>query len=153
MQIEERTPADKELASLIEAAFAELVARYGREGRSAVQEDARFLVAVVDGQAVACGAVQPAGSATGEVKRMFVLPAYRGRGLARALLSALERLAQGLGYQALRLATGHLQPEAIALYTSSGYAEIAPYGRYVVQPGTHCFAKQLAPTDPDQPVA
>ncbi|NUT36132.1 MAG: GNAT family N-acetyltransferase [Hamadaea sp.] len=146
MQTEERTPADKDLASLLAAAFAELVARYGGEGRSLVQDGARFLVAIVDGRAVGCGAVQPGDPgdpSVGELKRMYVLPAYRGRGVARGLLAALEDLARGQGHRTLRLATGHLQPEAIALYASSGYAETAPYGKYVRQPGTHCFAKRL----------
>lgn len=134
MLIEERTVADGGLAGLLAAAFNELVARYGPEGRSAVHAEARFLVAAVDGRTVGCGAVQPAGPFMGELKRMYVLSEYRGRGIARSLLAALEQFATSLGYERLRLTTGVRQPEAIALYESSGYVRIEPYGKYVIEP-------------------
>ena len=146
MLIEERTPADEALSKLIGAAFQELVDRYGPEGRSQVHPAASFLVAAVDGLAVGCGAVQPAGPGLGlgEVKRMYVLPAHRGRGIARSLLTALEGLAGDLGYDTLRLTTGVRQPEAIALYESSGYVRTEPYGKYVNEPLTRCYAKALS---------
>jgi GNAT superfamily N-acetyltransferase len=146
MKIEERTAADESLAKLINAAFQELVDRYGPEGRSRVHPDARFLVAVVDGQAVGCGAIQPGDPALpllGEVKRMYVQPAYRGRGIARALLAALETLATDIGCTTLCLTTGVRQPEAIALYESSGYVRVEPYGKYVHEPLTRSYAKAL----------
>lgn len=143
MLIEERTTADESLAKLIDAAYQELVDRYGPEGRSQVRPGARFLTAAVDGLAVGCGAVQPAGPGLGEVKRMYVVPAYRGRGIARALLGALEELARSLGHDTLRLTTGIRQPEAIALYESSGYLRTEPYGKYVDEPLTRCYAKSL----------
>ncbi|WP_433433316.1 GNAT family N-acetyltransferase [Nonomuraea sp. CA-141351] len=143
MMIVERAPTDTELVALLDAAFAELVARYGPEGRSGVHADARFLVAVVDRVAVGCGAVQPGDGATGELKRMYVDPRHRGRGVARSLLKALEELAVELGYDRMRLATGVRQPEAVALYESSGYERTALYGRYVDQPLTLCYAKNL----------
>ncbi|GIH76794.1 GNAT family N-acetyltransferase [Planobispora longispora] len=143
MLIEERPLNDEGLSALVTAAFAELVAKYGAEGRSGVHPEARFLVAVVDGRAVGCGAVQPVDPATGEVKRMYVAPDHRGRGVARSLLAALEDLARAQGNTVLRLATGHLQPEAISLYRGSGYEPIPPYGKYVDVPTTFCFAKPL----------
>ncbi|GAA3229894.1 GNAT family N-acetyltransferase [Nonomuraea helvata] len=143
MLIEERAPADTGLAALLDAAFAELVARYGPEGRSGVHADARFLVAVVDRVAVGCGAVQPGEGATGELKRMYVDPRFRGRGVARSLLKALEELAVELGYDRMRLATGVRQPEAVALYESSGYERIEPYGKYAGQTLVFCYAKNL----------
>ncbi|PZG22687.1 GNAT family N-acetyltransferase [Nonomuraea aridisoli] len=141
--IEERTPADPELSALLDAAFAELVARYGPEGRSQVKDGARFLVATLDGRAVGCGAVQPVDDVTGELKRMYVIPECRGRGVATALLAALEDLARDLGHRRLRLATGLRQPEAIALYESRAYTLTEPYGRYVDAPLTRCYVKVL----------
>ncbi|WP_043615964.1 GNAT family N-acetyltransferase [Nonomuraea candida] len=141
MQIVERPAADAELAALLDAAFAELVARYGPEGRSQVHDGARFLVALAGRAAVGCGAVQPAEGTTGELKRMYVAPGHRGRGIARSLLAALEGLAAEMGYDRLRLATGVRQPEAIALYESAGYVRTDPYGKYVGEPLTLCYAK------------
>ncbi|MFD1935000.1 GNAT family N-acetyltransferase [Nonomuraea mangrovi] len=143
MLIEERPRGDGELQALLDAAFAELVARYGPEGRSGVDPAARFLVAVADGAAVACGALQPVDAATGEVKRMYVRPSHRGRGAARALLKALEALAAATGYERVRLTTGIRQPEAIALYESSGYTPIAAYGKYVGEPTSRSYGKEL----------
>jgi GNAT superfamily N-acetyltransferase len=142
--IEERTADDGELAALLDAAFAELVARYGPDGRSQVKEGARYLVASLDGTAVGCGAVQPVDAVTGELKRMFVIPGHRGQGIATSLLSALEDLARELGYRRLRLATGVRQPEAIALYERCAYTLTEPYGKYVDAPLTRCYQKALA---------
>lgn len=149
MFIEERSPDDPELAWLLHEAFAELVARYGAQGRSGVAREARYLVAVATGEAVGCVALQPVSedARTGEIKRMYVAPAARGRGVARRLLAEVERLARRSGYRRLRLATGHRQPAAIALYESAGYLPTAPYGRYVDQPLTRCFAKRLPAHD------
>lgn len=143
MVIEERTPDDAELADLLAAAFGELVAKYGAEGRSLVGGDARYLVACVDGAAVGCGAVQAAGEGVSELKRMYVRPEARGRGVAKALLTALERLAGQAGGRTLRLATGERQPEAIAMYEKYGYVRSDPYGKYVAQPLTRCYEKRL----------
>ncbi|MCP2322081.1 GNAT superfamily N-acetyltransferase [Hamadaea flava] len=143
MYVEQRELGDTELDALLGAAFAELVTRYGAEGRSQVQPGATYLVAVVEGQAVGCGALQAATEDSGEVKRMYVSPAYRGRGLARALLKALEQTGRDRGYRSIRLTTGNRQPEAIALYESSGYAETPRYGKYVDQLWTHCYSKTL----------
>ncbi|WP_327639750.1 GNAT family N-acetyltransferase [Kribbella sp. NBC_00482] len=143
--VEERAAEDLELGELLAAAFGELVAKYGVEGRSQVKDGARYFVVLDDARrAVGCGAVQAFGPDSehpgdGEVKRMYVAPAARGRGYARALLAALE----ASGYPTLRLSTGELQPEAIALYESSGYTLTTPWGKYVDQPGTRCYAKGI----------
>ena len=63
----------------------------------------------------ACGAIRQLSSDVTELKRMFVAPGYRGRGFARAMLHALERIAAARGYRAIRLETGVHQPEAIPL--------------------------------------
>lgn len=82
----------------------------------------------------------------GEVKRMFVVPDLRGRGIARRLLASLEALALARGYSVLRLETGSRQPEAMALYETSGYRKIAPFREYIGYSAGVCFEKQLTTT-------
>ena len=86
-----------------------------------------LLVAYDGGAAVACGAVHVIGPGIAEVKRMFVAPGARGRGLGRALLTALEHQAVELGCSVARLDTAEPLAEALALYRSAGYAEIGDY--------------------------
>jgi ribosomal protein S18 acetylase RimI-like enzyme len=80
---------------------------------------------------------------TAEVKRMYVVPAARARGLARRMLAHLERTAAEAGAEAMILETGTAQPEAIALYESSGYTRIPSFGYYKEAPLNRCFAKAL----------
>ena len=82
-----------------------------------------------DGKAGACGAVRVIAPGIAEVKRMFVAPRVRGRGLGRALLEALERTAVELGCDVARLDSTELLAEAMALYRSAGYVEIGDYNR------------------------
>ena len=143
--VEERPAHDPELIELLDAAFAELVARYGAEGRSQVKDGARYFVVLEEeGRAIACAALQTFDDNDAELKRMYVAPHARGRGLARLLLGTLEQTARTAGYAALRLTTGYLQPEAIALYESSGYTRTEPWGKYVSEPSTYCYAKRIA---------
>jgi ribosomal protein S18 acetylase RimI-like enzyme len=85
------------------------------------------LVGLLDGEPVAVGAVKGLEPGVAEIKRMWVAPAGRSRGLARALLLALEDAARGLGFERVRLDTGPEQPHAKALYLSAGYTEIGDY--------------------------
>jgi putative acetyltransferase len=104
-----------------------------------------YLVAVVGGRVVACGAWQPLEPGVAEIKRMYVRPAYRGRGIARQLVVALEEEeALAADRPVIRLETGTYLPSAIALYRSSGYRSIAPYGEYVGNTYSVCFEKHLA---------
>lgn len=80
-----------------------------------------------DGRPVAGGGVKRIGDRLGELKRMFVVPDARGRGVSRELLAALEDEARRLGFQRLRLDTGPHNSAALVLYPSAGYAEIADY--------------------------
>ena len=102
-----------------------------------------FLVAWLGGDAVGCGGIRFASEGTGELKRMYTRPTARRRGVARALLAALETEAVTLGYDRLILETGTKQPEAIALYESAGFVPIASYGQYQDYPDSRCFAKDL----------
>jgi ribosomal protein S18 acetylase RimI-like enzyme len=147
--LEERSADDAELSDLLHAAFAELVVRNGADGRSQVKDGARYFV-VLDAarRAVGCAAVQVFGPDSdhpgdGEIKRMYVAPAARGCGHARALLKMLEDTARAAGHPVLRLSTSEHQPEAIALYESSGYIRTAPWGKYINQPQTRCYGKVL----------
>ncbi|HEY3043088.1 MAG TPA: GNAT family N-acetyltransferase [Vicinamibacterales bacterium] len=138
----------RDALDLIEALDDELLRRYpGARIEGLLPEDASdrlvFLIARVGNQPVACGAVREIDPAIGEIKRMFVHPDHRGRGIARAILAALEARAGALGYSMLRIETGSRQPEAIGLYTSAGYAAIPPFGKYVGNPYSHCFEKRL----------
>jgi len=143
--IEARPVTDPELVTLLIAQQQEIVeADGGVDGVVyPVHDDVRHLVGVVDGRAVACGAVQALDAATGEIKRMYVRPAYRGRGIARQMLTALEEMAFAAGHTVLRLETGTYLPAAVALYSSAGYGRIPRYGEYVGNPYSLCFEKRL----------
>ncbi|MFE3941231.1 GNAT family N-acetyltransferase [Streptomyces sp. NPDC059118] len=78
-----------------------------------------------------------------ELKRMFVIPEGRGNGLARRILAALEDDARAAGRVRMVLETGDRQPEAIALYASSGYAPCEKFGHYRTYDSSRCFAKPL----------
>ncbi|MEU2928602.1 GNAT family N-acetyltransferase [Streptomyces sp. NPDC048304] len=78
-----------------------------------------------------------------ELKRMFVVAEMRGRGIARRILTALEEDARAAGRVRMVLETGTKQPEAIALYTSSGYEPCAKFGYYRHHADSRCFAKRL----------
>ncbi len=83
-----------------------------------------FLVGFHDGEPVCCGGVKRLDSRACEIKKMYVVPEMRGRGVARALLHALEQTARDLGYVVARLDTGPRQGNARGLYEAEGYAEI-----------------------------
>ncbi|AMJ67609.1 GNAT family N-acetyltransferase [Hymenobacter sp. PAMC 26628] len=102
------------------------------------------VVAYLDDAPVGCGAFKPYAAETVEIKRMFVQPAHRGQGVARAVLAALEQWAAELGYAGCVLETGQRQAAAIALYQRSGYARTPNYGQYVGVENSVCLAKALA---------
>ncbi|MEV4349363.1 GNAT family N-acetyltransferase [Actinoplanes sp. NPDC049596] len=115
--IEARPALDPELAALVAAQQHEL-------GSTAFtpDDDARYLIAVVDGRAVACAAWRPApGHGVAELQRVYVRPAFRGRGIARQLIVWIEEEALAAGRSVIRLETGPCSPAAVALFQSSGY--------------------------------
>lgn len=89
--------------------------------------DGAFLVGYLGGEAVCCGGVKRLSGEACEIKRMYVDPAHRGRGIARALLVALEDTARELGYAVARLDTGPRQPQAQAMYERAGYRPIGNF--------------------------
>ena len=86
-----------------------------------------FIVGWVAGEAVCCGGVKRLDERTGEIKRMYVIPAFRGCGIARRLLGELEERARALGYERARLDTGPRQEQAQHLYESAGYQAIGNF--------------------------
>jgi len=120
------------------------VAIHGLRPEDLADPHLTFLVASMDGQAIGCGALRLLAPGVGEVKRMFVRPEFRGRGIARHILFALESTARERGYSMLRLETGIRQPEALRLYRSAGYAEIPCFGEYADDRFSVCFEKRLA---------
>ncbi|MFN0213002.1 MAG: GNAT family N-acetyltransferase [Saprospiraceae bacterium] len=92
---------------------------------------------------VGCGAIRAYASGTMELKRMFVLPEYRGKGIARTVLSALEIWSIELGYHHIILETGKKQPEAIRLYQTSGYVVTPNYGPYAQVENSICMEKKM----------
>ncbi|MGW7368928.1 GNAT family N-acetyltransferase [Streptomyces sp. NPDC054841] len=136
----------------------EYVARYGDEGDATPLDASMFVpprglyLLAYDplGRPVATGGWRTQdeneeGYADGdaELKRMYVVPEARGLGLARRILAALEEDARAAGRSRMVLETGTAQPEAIALYTSSGYAQCAKFGHYRDYENSRCFAKPL----------
>lgn len=87
-----------------------------------------------DGTALGCGALRVLGDGVAEVKRMYVVPTARGRGVSRAVLAALEEAARERGWTTLRLETGPLQTAAVGLYASAGYRRIGAFGGYAGDP-------------------
>ena len=104
-----------------------------------------FAVGYVDGEPAASGAFRPWEGAA-EIKRMFVVPTRRGRGLGRRMLAFLEAEAAKRGYARGVLETGNLQHEAIGLYRAMGWTPIPIFGPYIGSPISVCFEKRLSRT-------
>lgn len=96
-----------------------------------------------DDQPAGCGAIKEYEAGVMEVKRMFVPPAVRGKGLASVVLKELETWATELGYKKCILETGDIMPDAIALYKKNGYSSIPNYGQYEGVASSVCFEKLL----------
>ena len=117
--------------SLIQELSAELAELYGvGDGTAGFQPSdldqprAAFVIARVNGEPAGCGALRPLDEHAVEVKRVYTRPQYRRMGVGVAIMNELERLASEYGYQAIKLQTGPLQPEAAALYERTGYYRI-----------------------------
>ncbi len=136
--------ADPDVLTLATEQQAELAERYG-ETHPAVpfQPDIEFLMLRQGDEVVGCVGLQPVDGETGEIKRMYVRPAWRGRGLSRLLLAAVEQHAVRRGVRTVRLETGVLQPEAVGLYRRSGYHEIPRFAPYEDNEQSVCFARDL----------
>ena len=138
--------------SLIDALNAELSALYPEPGANHFQLDPTevaescgvFLVAYREGAPVGCGALRLLDAETAELKRMYVSPIVRGKGLGRRLVLALEAEARTLGVRRLVLETGVRQAAALGLYRATGFHPIPLFGEYCLSPETSvCLGKDL----------
>lgn len=101
------------------------------------------IVVYDDDKPIACGAIREFSPTAMEVKRMYTVPEYRGKGIATKVLNELEKWAAELNYEKCVLETGIRQPDAIHLYTREGYKRIPNYGKYVNVENSVCFEKEL----------
>jgi GNAT superfamily N-acetyltransferase len=136
VDFQEADPALPPASDLIRAMVAEMNELYGDiEGEHIpsakpgdfAQPAGTFLVGFAGSGAVCAGGIKRLDHDAAEIKRMYVVPAARRRGVARLLLAALEGAARDRGYRLVRLDTGPRQPHAAALYASAGYVEIGNY--------------------------
>ncbi len=147
MRIEPRPFDDPEATALRAELEADVVVRYGHDNEPGVKPSAGdvavFLVAVDDGVALGGGGLRLLGEGAAEIKRMWVRPAARGRGVARALLAALEDEARSRGVTRMKIETGDRQHEAMALYERAGYARCPCWGAYAEADDSVCFTRPL----------
>jgi putative acetyltransferase len=140
--------ADAAFQSLVVLLDKDLAARDGDEHAFYAQFNKtdhihHVVVCLQDDIPVACGAFKPYDEQTVEIKRMFVLPEHRGKGLAAQVLKELETWAQELHFSACILETGKKQPEAISLYRKNGYQPMENYGPYKNVENSVCMKKKL----------
>ena len=142
MRIERLNPDDTEVRALIEASdnfYLDLYPAESNHLESAddlKQPNVLFVGARVDGRLAASGAakIMRDDGVYAEIKRVFVLPTFRGRGLSRQIMNWIEAELSNRGVSLFRLETGIKQPEALGLYAALGYAERGPFGRYRPDP-------------------
>ncbi len=132
LEFRQRDPGRPPASELIDAVLDEYDVIAGRAlsgGPSATRSDfsppsGAFVVDFLDGVPACGGGVKALGDGAGEIKRMYVVPQFRGRGFARALIQALEDAARDLGHRVMRLdSTSATWP----VYQAAGYREIADY--------------------------
>lgn len=147
--IAEEPPRQPPILRLLELSDVYAASLYPAESNHMVDVSAlekptvTFFVARSGGAVVGCCALVEAGDGTAEIKRMFVDPEARGLKVGKRLMAALEAKAETLGLTAIRLETGIYQPEAIGLYSSSGYVERPPFGSYQADPLSLFMEKSL----------
>lgn len=137
---------------MVETVQQEYVVRYGSRDDAVVDPDdfepplGLLLIARADGVPVAMGGFRDLtseGEGIAEIKRMYVPTEHRRKGYSRRILNAIEDAARAAGYARVWLNTGDQQPEAIALYESSGYEAIGGFGHYADEAGAKFYAKRL----------
>jgi GNAT superfamily N-acetyltransferase len=140
---------DPRAVRLIDELQAEYLIRYGTPDETPIEPGefdppaGLFLIGMLDGDPVAAGGWRRVRPGVGEIKRMYVAERARGRGFSRLMLAELESTLAAEGYERVELMTGLAQPEAIALYESSGYAPSGSYGTYAGEPSARFYGKPL----------
>ena len=140
------SPDARALVLELEAHLEPLYPQASRHGYSVdklLREGVAFFVVRYQGEPAGCGGVQLVGGEYGELKRMYVRPAFRGLGLAKQLVAHLADYARAQGVSLLRLETGVHQGEAIGLYEGLGFYRIPPFGPYRDDPVSLCYEKRL----------
>ncbi|MES2373981.1 MAG: GNAT family N-acetyltransferase [Bacteroidota bacterium] len=140
---------NKDFIELVRALDADLAERDGADHAFYSQFNKitkiKFAVVAYENEIpVGCGAIKEYDADSMEVKRMYVTPGNRGKGIATQVLIALENWAVEMSYKKTVLETGKRQPEAIHLYTSNGYRQIPNYGQYANVENSLCFEKNIA---------
>ncbi|MBE8712760.1 GNAT family N-acetyltransferase [Sphingobacterium sp. KB22] len=148
MSLVKTDSSDRDFRSLVKELDSDLKIRDGDEHDfyhqfNKIDALKQVLVAYENETAVGCGAIKEFSKDAMEVKRMYVLPYQRGKGIASKILAGLENWASELGYASCVLETGKKQPEAIALYKKSGYRIIPNYGQYIGIENSICFEKTV----------
>jgi putative acetyltransferase len=146
--IKRTTSSDNDFQKLVVKLDKDLAIRDGDEHAFYAQFNKTIniknvVVAYLNKEAVGCGAFKEYDTNTVEIKRMFVEPTFRGKGIAQQILAELELWAKENNYNVCILETGKKQPEAIALYTKAGYRIIANYGQYEGVENSVCMRKQV----------
>jgi putative acetyltransferase len=142
------TSEDNDFQNLVLKLDKELAIRDGDEHAFYAQFNKtvnikNVVVAYLNKEAIGCGAFKEYDTNTVEIKRMFVEPTFRGKGIAQQVLAELELWAKELQYTFCVLETGKKQPEAIALYQKVGYTIIPSYGQYLHVENSVCMRKQI----------
>lgn len=142
------TSSNEDFQQLVQLLDADLKIRDGEEHAFFAQYNQttsinEVVVIYFNARAVACGAFKPFNKTTAEIKRMYVHPDFRRKGLAQTTLQKLEEWAAELGYASCILETGIRQPEAIALYKGQGYVTIPNYGQYENIESSVCMLKHI----------
>ena len=142
------TSEHENFIQLVRLLDADLNGRYGQlqaeyDRYNTIESIQTVVISYVDGNPAGCGAFKPFDEETVEIKRMFVKPEHRGKGLAGRMLRELETWAKEMGFSRSVLETGKKQQEAIGLYEKHGYKRIGNYGQYADQPNSVCFKKIL----------
>ena len=147
--IKRTSSGDPDFSFLLRLLDEDLWKRYPKtqqnyEAHNIIKQDANVVIAYADGEPVGCGCFRDTGvPGTVEIKRMYVAEPQRGKGIAKAMLRELESWASEGGWRRAVLETGVNQPEAIALYTKTGYARIDNYGPYIGNRESVCMGKAL----------
>jgi putative acetyltransferase len=142
-------PASPDATALIAELDAHLTPLYPSESRHGfsvqrlIADSVAFFVLRENDAAAGCGGIKLFGQAYGEIKRMYVRPAFRGRGLGKLLLDHLAAYARSRGVGILRLETGIHQQAAIALYEREGFRRVPPFGEYRDDPVSRCYERAV----------
>ena len=144
-----RTDANNiDFISLVKELDSDLAIRDGVETTFYSQyngiDDIKYtIVLYLNNKAIGCGAIKAFDNDSMEIKRMYTLPEYRGKGVASKVLKELEIWSKEMGMSRLVLETGKRNPEAIAVYQKKGYTSIPNYAPYIGVKNSLCFEKKL----------